>query len=58
MNKTFFLAEEMYNDKNQNVLDFIKNSGYDKNDIKLFIEKYNAEIPAYREYTDPDIKPI
>ncbi len=43
---------------NQNVLDFIKNSGYDKNDIKIFIEKYNAEIPAYREYTDPEIKPI
>ncbi|MBQ7596631.1 MAG: hypothetical protein IJU45_08210 [Clostridia bacterium] len=48
-----------YSDKNnQDVLDFIKNSGYDENDIKLFIKKYNAEIPAYREFTDPNVKLI
>ena len=47
-----------YSQKKKDVLHYIEECGYDENDIRIFVEKYNKEVPAYREYTDPDVKPI
>ncbi len=47
-----------YSKEKKDVLYFIKECGYDENDIHIFVEKYNQEVPTYQEHTDPEVKPI